>query len=233
MDEPKRLLLDPGTAGFERDLLGAWSDEQPSADARDRARALATVAGAAAIAVVGGSIAPKAAATGLAAILKWLMIGAVVIGITAGGVGYSMREPEHAPPERVAPPSTPAPATPVVAPSAVATAASALPDAPPAAPVATPRAAHDVLAEQIAAMDAVRAALASGNGARALRLVDDYQRRFPRGAFGEEAEALRVDALAKSGDAAGATRAGQRFLSAHPGSPHAARVRAVVKSLTP
>jgi hypothetical protein len=243
MSEPRRLLLDPETSGFERELLGAWGAEQPSETARDRVMGLATIAAGAAVgaaalgAKAGGSIAPKAAATSIAAILKWLAIGVVVAGGAASGVAYVTRD--RSIPTATAPAiatATPiASATPTASATATAT-TSATDDTPAVTPSSLPAARAtraDTLADQIAMMDAIRSAIASGNGGRALRLVDDYERRFPRGAFVEEAEALRVEAIAKTGDSAAAQRAADRFLAAHPGSPHAARIRALVKSAAP
>ncbi len=244
MSEPRRLLLDPEISGFERELLGSWAEEQPNAVARDRAMGLATIAagaalGAAAIgAKAGGSIAPKAAATSVAAIVKWLAIGVVVVGGTTSGVAYVARDRET---DRETPTATAIPTATATATATATTtptpAKTATDDMPSVTPSSLPSPARptraDTLADQIAAMDAIRSALASGSGGRALRLVDDYERRFPRGAFVEEAEALRVEAIAKSGDRAAASRAADRFLAAHPNSPHAARVRALVKSAAP
>jgi outer membrane protein assembly factor BamD (BamD/ComL family) len=82
-------------------------------------------------------------------------------------------------------------------------------------------------------MDRTREALAGGNGARALSLVDEYERRYPHGTFLEEAEVHRVEALVRNGDRAGARRAAARFVVAHPASPHAAHVRSLVGDTTP
>lgn len=62
----------------------------------------------------------------------------------------------------------------------------------------------------------------------ALATLDAHDRVFPHGVLVEEAEALRVSALASAGDVAGATAAGARFLAAHPESPYAQRVRTVL-----
>jgi hypothetical protein len=238
MSEPTRLLADADTTGFERELLRTWSEEQPSEEARERAKGLASIAAAGALgAAVGGSIAPKAAVAGVALTAKWLVLGSiVVVAASAGLAAWVVQTHDRA---RTAPPVSTTTATTTATSTATstttstaistasATSVSELPDAP------VPRAPHDTLADQIATMDAIRAALAAGHGARALRLIDDYERRFPRGAFLEEAEALRVEALARSGDAASASHAARRFLAAHPGSPHAARVRALLGSASP
>jgi len=89
------------------------------------------------------------------------------------------------------------------------------------------------LSEEIAAFDKARGALDAGDADRALALVDAYEKRFPAGTFVQEAEVLRVQALTRKGDAAGARRVGQRFLAAHPTSPHAARIRAILDASNP
>jgi len=71
-----RTRLDEATSDFERDMLAAWAEEQPSSRARDRALALA---GGAAVAGAGAGAAP--AAVGGAHLLKWI----VTVTILAGG----------------------------------------------------------------------------------------------------------------------------------------------------
>lgn len=87
--------------------------------------------------------------------------------------------------------------------------------------------------DEIAAFDRARSALEAGEIERAIGLLDAYERRFPAGTFAQEAEVLRVKALAAKGDRAGARRSGERFLAAHPTSPHAPRIRAIVDSSRP
>jgi outer membrane protein assembly factor BamD (BamD/ComL family) len=79
----------------------------------------------------------------------------------------------------------------------------------------------------VAALDRARSALRDGNSIEALRLVDDYEARYPAGAFLQEAEAVRIEALIKQGDSSGAQAAATRFLTRYPSSPHAARIRAL------
>ncbi len=250
MSDPQRLMGD-GASDFEKELLRSWEAEQPSDAAR--AGVLAAVGigvGAAAAtaakvgAAAGGSIAPKAAATVSAiAIAKW---AAVVVGVAA--VGATFGYVRHA--SRLVAPHAAAPAT---APEIVATAAPvAVPaDVPVEVPAdvpssdaprarsndartrSSPRAhssALGALGEQVSALDSARRALAAGDAASAVRQLDDYEARFPGGALVEEAEVLRVEALLAEGDRASAARVGDRFLSAHPNSPHAARVRALLAS---
>jgi hypothetical protein len=228
-----RLLLDPNLSSFERDLLRSWDQEQPSAAARERAMTLAAVAGGTALAA-GASVAPKAISATWIAIVKWLVISTVIATAGVGGTIYLLRDqtptvaPAAAPPAPIA--SSQVPSVP----------ASALPEAPPApsapASVVRPRetkAAAPSLAEQIEAIDRARAAVAAGDGVRGAQLADEYDRRFPRGAFAEEAEVLRIEARMLRGDKTGARRAAERFLASHPGSPHGPRLRALAGSTDP
>jgi outer membrane protein assembly factor BamD (BamD/ComL family) len=91
----------------------------------------------------------------------------------------------------------------------------------------TPPAASS-LAQQVAAVDRARAALDTGDAVRARHLVDSYEAEYPSGAFTQEAEVVRIEALVREGNRAEAERVGKRFLSAYPKTPHAVRVRALL-----
>jgi outer membrane protein assembly factor BamD (BamD/ComL family) len=85
------------------------------------------------------------------------------------------------------------------------------------------------LGEQVVAIDRARAALAAGDAPRAVRLVDDYEANFPTGTLAQEATALRIEALVTEGQFAHATEVADRFLASHPASPHAARIRRLIR----
>lgn len=136
-----------------------------------------------------------------------------------------------------APPADPAPVViPVVS-------LDQLPTAPvPPASAASSAAAHAAktrplgdddasFAEQMKLIDAARTRLRRDDPRGALAVLDDYERRFPTPAFGEEATVLRVSALAKAGDHARARRIGEAFLGAHPSEIYRRRVEAVVRAL--
>lgn len=80
------------------------------------------------------------------------------------------------------------------------------------------------LREEVALMDRARRALAAGDAAGALVVLDQHQRSFPNGTLGQEAKLLRIEALARRGDRAAARALGQRFLSEHPDTPHRKRI---------
>jgi len=96
-----------------------------------------------------------------------------------------------------------------------------------AEPPASAPAADPALAEEVAALQQVRIALAAGQPARALAALDAHDRRFPRGLLGIEAEVLRIEALARSGSAGVASARARRFIDAHPNTPYARRVQAI------
>jgi hypothetical protein len=83
------------------------------------------------------------------------------------------------------------------------------------------------LPEEMALLAASNAELRGGDAARALALLDDYDRRYPAGVLREEVLATRVIARCQIGlepDAA-ARHAADTFLRRHPASPLASRVR--------
>jgi hypothetical protein len=257
MSEPRRFLRDSSATDFERDLLASYAAEQPSSAARARAVAIAGVAAvgtvaasAGASAAAGGVAAPKVVAVGVGALLKVGIVATMVVAVGVVGVVVERRVHGAAPSaDATASPgasvSTSTNASPGESTSARPETRAVSPEDLPSAPEsaasthAVARAAtsgprtEGTLAEEIAAFDRARGALEGGQADRALSLIDDYETRFPNGTFGQEAEVLRVKALVHAGDRAGASRAGQRFLAAHPTSPHAARVRAILESSTP
>jgi outer membrane protein assembly factor BamD (BamD/ComL family) len=74
-----------------------------------------------------------------------------------------------------------------------------------------------------------RSALRSGNAARSLQLLQEMNVRFPRGALGQEREALSIEALAQAGQTATAKRRAAAFLRVHPQSPYTVDVRRVAE----
>jgi outer membrane protein assembly factor BamD (BamD/ComL family) len=117
-----------------------------------------------------------------------------------------------------------------IAPAVTATAAPAPTTAPtaPATVAPTQTASAPTLAEELALVDSARTMLASGDYAGAIRFVNKYESRFPRGAFTHEAEVVRIDAVVRSGQRAAAIAAAKRFVAAYPTSPHAPRMRALI-----
>jgi hypothetical protein len=232
---------------FEQDLLrAARARTAPSAARAQAVRvALATSAAPSGPPARTGSPQPVTGAAGLAKVAGFAGVGvASVVGalLVAGGL-------RHGSPTAIPPLASPA----VVAPSAphaepgTAPAASAPPFA--IAPVWTvedlpvapaPSATHGAvsarpaqpeepsLSLEIALLDRARAATASGEPARGLRLLDEYRTRFPAGVMASEAAVLRIEATGATGDVAAARRLAKAFLAAHPQNPYAARIASVV-----
>ncbi|HMA95143.1 MAG TPA: hypothetical protein VKP30_20775 [Polyangiaceae bacterium] len=65
--------------------------------------------------------------------------------------------------------------------------------------------------------------------ARALSLVAQHARSFPKGMLGQEREAIAINALIRLGRMTEARERGSRFVRAYPGSPHAKRIEAAIK----
>ncbi len=139
----------------------------------------------------------------------------------------------------VAPPARPAhPAAPPSASAATATTPDiptlAVTDLPvvPRPPVVSSRAVKrgdgDSVAEQLAALDAIRRELAGVQPAAALRDLDSFDAKYAASPFADEAAVLRIEALEASGDRSAARQRGRAFLAASPGSPYAKRVRSLV-----
>lgn len=239
MSDPKRLV--DGDDLHAILLQSARAIDGDQARARKAALLTASIAG-------GATIAGALAGKGLwqSALVKWLFFG--VIAAAAGGVGLSRAG--WFGPARVAAARSVAAVTrerAAITGRSIAQTASVdspkttgkpaisindLPDAEPRRDTASPKASaaaepEDTLAEEVASLADARRALAEGKGRAALAALAAHQAKFPKGRLGVEAEVLRIEALAASGDKRAASEAAERFESLHPKSPYAARVRAV------
>lgn len=100
----------------------------------------------------------------------------------------------------------------------------------PASPaVEDPPPPTSTLAAELRSFKAAKHALDSGKPKQALREVDRYAERFPRGSFRLEAQLLRAEALCANGRAAKARQLRADFIAAHPSSPLARRMREVCR----
>lgn len=86
-------------------------------------------------------------------------------------------------------------------------------------------------AEELALTSAARAALGRGDTEVCLNVVGRYRERFPQGAFAQEIDVIRIEALAKSGARDSAKASAERFLKFNESSPYADRVRSVLSTL--
>jgi hypothetical protein len=79
--------------------------------------------------------------------------------------------------------------------------------------------------EELALIKQAKAALDSGRAQAGLAALNEHARRYPRGVFAGEREALRVLAACGGGPSEYGRRAARRFLRSHPGSPMVDRIR--------
>jgi len=230
MDDPDRMLDQTGSA-LERALLREGRAYLGPEELRSKTLAALGLAGTAGLAT-GGALAWFSAKTWGTKLLLTLSAASVLVGIPVGY--FTLRHaPTPAPalrPAEVSPPlaKSPAPAARPVQPEPPMPlpAVSSTAPAPARAGAGTGTASSSLRAE-LAALDAARSTLASGNSVGALSFLDAYFRTFPRGRLHPEAEVLRIDALAKGGRMDDARRYAQEFLRRHPSSVLAARVQTI------
>jgi hypothetical protein len=218
--EPERLAV-TGMSPFEaRLLVSARSDVMPF---RSRRRVLAQLG-------MGGllstsALASAAKAAGLKTGLSLAAAGTGVVGALAFVLSGDV--PPQPAPRAPAPVVRALPLEPKpVAATRAAPARTTEPEPAPAPVPRTPRT-SDALAAELRALEEARAAFVGGDPTRALRLLDVYTARFPRGSLGTEATVLRIETLAKRGDRAQAARLGRDFLASHADGPYARRVRSL------
>jgi hypothetical protein len=240
MNEPPRLLEGEAT-DLERMLLAAHDAVEPPRKTVERT----LVATGLASGLVGmtGTTAVAATKVGALGAAKWLATIVVTCGVAAIVARRAAQVPSD-PRSVVAAESPAAVALPAPSPAiADAPQADPIPSAPPTTEAVTstsPRsgvratlsaqvpAANQSLSAQVAALDAARHALASHDTAGALAMLSRFGREYPKSILLPEATILRIEALAQAGDRKGASALANRFLSANPNSPQAARVHAIV-----
>jgi hypothetical protein len=84
------------------------------------------------------------------------------------------------------------------------------------------------LADEVAALDRARRALDAKDPNAALRALEDRQRRHGAGRMAPEATLLRIRALVRKGDRAGAEAVARAYFASDPNGPYAARIRAAL-----
>jgi len=89
------------------------------------------------------------------------------------------------------------------------------------------------LAEQVQSLDRARLALAARNPSSALSEIARYRAAWPDGVFLTEASVLEVEALAARGERSRAQSRAAEFVAAHPDSPQADRLRALIPAKKP
>jgi hypothetical protein len=198
---------------------------------RDRARvatALAARLGTAAL------LLPEAAGAAPKALAVWPKLATVAASVSAGiaaiGATYWLTQTAATPTE--APVKPPAVAAPVVTHAPPPATSVESDDVPPSAlapepVVTTPRKAAtvDPLVEEVAILSKATSALRAGNPAEGLRLLEEHQRKFPKGRLAEERRAARIQALCALGKLSAAEAELARLAQSSPRSPHLARAQ--------
>ncbi len=226
MEDPQRLLDGTGSA-LEQTLVQELRSYRATDEMRKHTLAAVAVTGSASLVTASVLAWGK---TSAAKLLLTVSVASVVVGVP---VGYFILRQSAAPP----------PPTAATRPSVQrASPIAAVPDttsnvlAAPASP--TPASAARVsrrgmtaspdLRGELAALDAVRAHMARGDFVSSLALLDAYFQEFHHGRLHLEAEVLRIDAMAKSGQAEAARAYAKEFLRRNPKSVHAARLQSIV-----
>lgn len=244
MSEPRKWV-DETEGDLRGRLFRSGAGDAPPEGARDRALAalgLASMTGAAAPLASGAPPASSSVGWSHARWAKWAMGGGVA-GLLLFGLSH-LRGKSVA--------STSASTAVVIdalpSPTVTNDLASPLPPAmPPAVSVnerdpvqalpttgttrtalSRPVDADEGLAEELRMVDRARQLITAGDASAGLAALDEYRHRFPRGRLAPESLVLRVEALMARGDRAAAERVVAPFLQAHPQSPYAARLRALV-----
>jgi Outer membrane lipoprotein len=242
MNDPKRLL-EENTDEFENELLRSVRVDAMTDRNRQRILAgigLATAGLTASTAAASTSATSAMVKAGLfkgmsAATVKWIAICSVAALVPTGVWVARSRRTVSVDSVTATTAITPPTARAIQLPSApvenvppadeVAPEARATP-----APQATQPTASSTLADEVAALQVARTALAAHDPGGAIVALDRYKSRFPAGKLGPEATVLRIDALNQRGDHAAASALGDRFLATHPHSPYADRVRSILSA---
>jgi hypothetical protein len=254
--ELKRWTDDGAPENVAR-LLEAASNERPTQASLAKSLSAAALG----LGALAGSSTASGAALGVATKATlfggatWLKTGVFVAGIavvTTGGV-YVATSPVpvasqptvSTPRASAAAPAPPAPdvsraiepwapATASVGPAPRPAPAQLSPGAPkPALAATTPLEAADQLAEEVRWVDGARAAVAAGQGAEALRLLDGYDQRYRSRGFAPESLYLRMRALVSLGRGEEARTVASRLLRSYPATPQAARARELLNDPIP
>jgi hypothetical protein len=236
MNEPRRLR-EECESSLERALLDAGVSYRTSKGTRERTLVALGLAGSAALsaAAIGTASSTAFAKAGW---VKVLTLVSTVGAVTAVPVGYYAWQKAHEAPKVAVVASKPSapvqgPLVPAIRreePALVAAAPAEVPS--PALPTGTPNvrapkasvSSADLTAE-LGAIEKARSALAGGDASGALAQLDTYSRSYPRGRLALEAEVLRIDALARSGQRDAAKKRAELFVRRYPNSVLKARVR--------
>ena len=151
---------------------------------------------------------------------------------SARSSGVGERLPRAAAPEAPAPATaevSPAPAAPPAPPPVTTRVAGG---APGQASIAPPRDDSARMLEEVSGIDRARSALARGDARGTIAAIDSYESKFAARSFEPEALYLRMEALGRLGDIAGARALARRLVTAFPNAPQSARAKVVLSGAT-
>jgi hypothetical protein len=241
----ERLVTGEAT-DFERRLLGAWQQRQPSVEARVRARALAgvglgaavmTSAGATALKAATTSIGPKAVGGASVVVAKWIAVGLLGAVGTAGAVAYAhhIDAAEAKTNESPSPPAAPRAHSDQVTTTATVDLAPTTTQAVPRTPVSSSgkskklgseaQRKSSTLDDEVSMIDQARRSVASGSASSALQILNAYDDKYPGGALAQESAEIRIESLIAQGDHSAAERLAAQFFASSPSSPYVHRLR--------
>jgi hypothetical protein len=242
MTDPLRLL-DDGADPFETKLLDAGRRDGPRPRNRQRVLTGLGIGGVASLAAASSANASWLQSVAHSAVARWGLGGAVSAlavwsGVTLTQQSRTIDQHPSAPKALAVARSTaqvaaapvpsvlePAPASPVSETQAPRRAVKRR-SASAAAPETSP------LSEELKLLEAARRAHATGDERRALRVLDEYSRKFSKPRLAAEATVLRLEALTAMGARSDAQALGRAFVSKHANSPHERRVRALLDEPT-
>lgn len=169
-----------------------------------------------------------AAATVASGVTAKLGLGAFALLVAGGGAWLLSAQTTSAPPPAPAPSVAarlppPAPTPEAAPPPFIAERTSADVTAPSATPSlgkppASSRPPSLLAPSEAELLEQARAALKSGDSARAFQRVSEHAQRYPRGVLVQEREVLAIQALRRLGRDAEAERRAAAFAKAYPGS---------------
>ena len=174
----------------------------------------------------------------------WVGVGVAGLALSVAGYGWRRDASAHSDVAAVttpieAPSVAPADNAPVAEALAASVKVEDLPFAPvasakpsasvqPSARSASPALSSAGFLDDLARVERIRTQLSRGENDECLRSIDDYYARHRAGAFRQEVDVMRIEALATSGKRDAARAAGRRFLSQYPTSPYVDRVHSVL-----
>ncbi|MDF3070374.1 MAG: Translation initiation factor 2 [Polyangiaceae bacterium] len=219
-EDPVRLLDAEGAPPGLRDALQrARADVGTDAQVARLAGKLGPLLGSPAPLAAGTAGAPPASA-----LAGKVGLGALALLVAGGGAWLLSSQKASAPPTPpaavvAAPSVAPAPVPVVPPPTPVVVAAPSAEPTTPAAP--EPGSARKIAPagpSEAELLEQARAALKSGDSARALSRATEHAQRYPRGVLVQEREVLAIRALRGLGRDAEAERRAEAFSKAYPGS---------------